>query len=64
MSDELKIFSGTAEKTATRFNKYQLFDRDFKDHPAAKSKLVEGNVNDQRHDHISPDAGFFGAQAT
>lgn len=39
--DELKKYYSSAEKTATRFNKCRLCDRDFKDQPAAKSKLLE-----------------------
>ena len=39
--DELKKYYSSAEKTATRFNKCRLCDRDFKEQPAAKSKLLE-----------------------
>jgi DNA repair protein RAD50 len=39
--DELKKYYLTAEKTATRHNKCRLCDRDFKDQPAVKSRLLE-----------------------
>ncbi|KAH8906023.1 hypothetical protein BR93DRAFT_928626 [Coniochaeta sp. PMI_546] len=38
--DELKLYYSKAEKSVTRFNKCRLCERDFKDQPAAKSKLL------------------------
>lgn len=39
--DELKKYYSSAEKIVTRFNKCRLCDRDFKDQPVPKSKLLE-----------------------
>ena len=39
--DELKKFYSTAKDKATKFNKCHLCERDFKDNPAAKSKLMD-----------------------
>ncbi|KAK3938929.1 DNA repair protein RAD50 [Diplogelasinospora grovesii] len=61
--DELKKFYSTAQDRATRFNKCHLCDRDFKDHPTAKSKLLEKiakKLSDEDKDVLLADQVEFG----
>lgn len=60
--DELKDYYAGVEKTVTRFNKCKLCDRDFRDQPAAKSKLltkIAAHLDDSEKQNLLADKADF-----